>query len=168
MNFGEIKELIHTTMGAEVIESENSTAIQPHITIHKSHIARVCDLLRKNEQTYFDFLSCITAIDNGPAAGTMEVLYHLYSIVYEHHLVLKVLLKRTEENTNDPLPHLPSVNPVYKTALWHEREIFDFFGIVFDGHPDLRRIFLPEDWKGFPLRKDYHQEEYYRGIKIDY
>jgi NADH-quinone oxidoreductase subunit C len=106
-------------------------------------------------------LSCLTGIDNGPEAATMEVVYNLYSIPFDHHLMIKVILPR--EN-----PEIDSVIRIWKTADWHEREIFDMYGIKFISHPDLRRILMPADWQGYPLRKDYKQQEYYRDIKLDY
>jgi NADH-quinone oxidoreductase subunit C len=109
---------------------------------------------------YFDFLSSVTGVDNGAEQGTFEVLYHLYSIPFNHHIILKVILER--EN-----PSIDSVIDIWKGADWQEREIYDMFGIQFIGHPDLRRILLPEDWQGFPLRKDYEVQEYYHGIKVE-
>lgn len=131
------------------------------IKILSGDLESVCEDLHRNEKTYFDMLSCLTALDNGPAANTMEVIYNLYSVPYNHHLALKVILQR--EN-----PEVSSISHIWKTADWHEREAFDMFGIVFTGHPDLRRILMPADWEGFPLRKDYKQQEYYRSIKLDY
>src|SRR5690606_10281297 len=112
------------------------------------------------------FLSSVTGLDNGPEKGTMEVIYHLYSIPYNHHFTIKVALERDLVNSNPP--NLPSVTSIWKGANWQEREIFDMYGIVFEGHPDLRRILLPEDWEGFPLRKDYKTQDYYHGIKVAY
>jgi NADH-quinone oxidoreductase subunit C len=106
-------------------------------------------------------LSCLTGIDNGPEAATMEVVYNLYSIPFNHHVALKVILPR--EN-----PVVDSVIDIWKTANWHERELFDMYGITVNGHPDMRRILMPADWEGYPLRKDYRQQEYYRDIKIEY
>jgi NADH-quinone oxidoreductase subunit C len=131
------------------------------LKIHPADLLRVCTELHEHQNTYFDMLSCITAIDNGPQANTMEMVYNLYSIPYDKHLTLKVLLSR--EN-----PNIDSLVPIWKTADWHEREAFDMFGINFNGHPDLRRILMPADWEGFPLRKDYKQQAYYRDIKLDY
>jgi NADH-quinone oxidoreductase subunit C len=165
MRFTEIKELLIRKFGSEAFADTETVYPQPQLIVKTSEIAHVCEELRDHELTYFDFLSCITAIDNGPAKGTMEVIYHLFSIPYEHHMVLKVVFARGH---NDVLPVVPSLSEVYKTAIWHEREAYDFFGIVFEGHPDLRRIFLPLDWDGYPLRKDYHQQDYYRGIKVEY
>lgn len=129
------------------------------LLIEQSKIHQVCELLYANEQTYFDQLSCLTALDNGIEEGTMEVIYNLYSIPYNYHLMLKVVLQR------DALS-LDSVSDIWKTAEWHEREAFDLLGIAFNNHPDLRRILLPNDWEGFPLRKDYEEQEKYHDIVV--
>lgn len=131
------------------------------IQIPVGDLIPVCKELQTNPSTFFDMLSCLTAIDNGPQPATMEVVYNLYSIPFNHHLALKVVINR--EN-----PAVDSVSAVWKTADWHEREAFDLFGIRFTGHPDLRRILLPADWEGYPLRKDYQHQEYYRSIKVAY
>jgi NADH-quinone oxidoreductase subunit C len=91
----------------------------------------------------------------------MEIAYNLYSIPFNQHLMLKVKLQREK-------PEIDSISHIWKTADWHEREIFDMYGIVFKNHPDLRRILMPADWVGHPLRKDYRHQEYYRNIKVDY
>ena len=121
----------------------------------------VMEKLHRTEGLYFDLLSCLTGIDNGPEANTMEVAYNLCSIPYEHQLMVKVSISRDE-------PVLPTVSDIWRTAEWHERETFDLLGIRFDGHPDLRRILLPADWEGHPLRKDYKEQEYYHGIRVAY
>jgi NADH-quinone oxidoreductase subunit C len=131
------------------------------IRIHESDLVPVCEELFTNQQTYFDLLSCITGIDNGPAAGTIEIAYNLYSIPYNIHLMLKVSVNRDNAEVD-------SVASIWKTANWHEREIYDMFGVSFRNHPDLRRILLPADWVGNPLRKDYKHQEYYKNIKVDY
>lgn len=134
----------------------------PCIKISRTSLLAVCKFLHEQEGYYFDMLACITAMDNGPEEGTMEVIYNLNSIPYNHQLTLKVTLQRTEESLN-----VPSVSSIWKTADWHEREVYDLFGIIFTGHPDLRRILLPSDWKGHPLRKDYENLETYHGIIVD-
>jgi NADH-quinone oxidoreductase subunit C len=131
------------------------------IKINKEDLVKVCSTLHADPSTYFDMLSCVTGIDNGPEANTLEVAYNLYSIPFNHHLMLKVVITRQK-------PEIDSVIGIWKTADWHERELFDMFGVHVIGHPDLRRILMPADWEGFPLRKDYKHQEYYRNIKIEY
>jgi NADH-quinone oxidoreductase subunit C len=131
------------------------------ITIAADKILDVCNTLHQHPDLYFDSLSCLTALDNGKEAGTMEVIYNLYSIPFNHHLMLKVVLPR--EN-----PAIESVTSIWRTANWHEREAFDMYGIIFKNHPDLRRILMPADWEGFPLRKNYEHQETYRDIKVAY
>jgi NADH-quinone oxidoreductase subunit C len=93
------------------------------------------------------------------------VVYHLSSIIKNHQIVLKIITDNNRDEEN--LPTFKSVSYVYKAAEWHEREAFDMLGIYFENHPDLRRILLPDDWEGFPLRKDYKTAENYHNIKID-
>jgi NADH-quinone oxidoreductase subunit C len=157
----ELAEEIKKYLGTEVVISINESSTPASIEVNSVHIKSLLDLLNKDERFYFDMLSCITGIDNGPEADTMEVVYNLYSIPFEQSLMIKVILKRTD-------PKIDSVVDIWKTADWLERETYDMYGIQFIGHPDLRRILLPADWKGFPLRKDYEHEEEYRGIKIKY
>lgn len=166
MSLEEINALIAGRFGEEVILKSEAELIQPCLTIQTGKIAEVCRELLENEKTYFDFLSCLTALDNGPEAGTMEVLYHLYSIPYDLRLVLKVVVQRNKEG--EALPQVPSVSEVWHSANWHEREAFDLFGIEFTGHPYLRRILLPADWEGHPLRKDYQHQEKYHGVWVAY
>ena len=89
------------------------------------------------------------------------MIYQLYSYPHEHAITIVVVLDRLEAQ-------LPSLTSIWKAADWHEREVFDMFGIIFNNHPDLRRILMPADWKGFPLRKDYKPQEYYHDIKVNY
>ena len=131
------------------------------IVIHKDDLLHMMTTLHEGEQFYFDSLSCVTGLDNGPETGSMEVVYNLYSIPFNHHLMVKVELDRTN-------PEIETLTSIWKTADWQEREVYDLLGIKFIGHPDLRRILMPADWDGFPLRKDYAAQEYYRGIKVDY
>ncbi len=166
MSLSDVKSILIDKFGAEVVVKEIAEGLQPQLIIKTEWIAKVCRELLENPATYFDFLSCLTGIDNGAQVGTMQVVYNLYSIPFNQHLTLKIEFARNKEG--EDLPIVPSVTPVWKTANWHERETYDFFGIVFEGHPDLRRILLPADWKGFPLRKDYQQQDYYHGIKVEY
>ncbi len=131
------------------------------IRIIPEDLLAVMDMLYRNSTTYFDMLACVTGIDNGAEAATMEIAYNLYSIPFNHHLMIKVVVPRDN-------PQVESVSAIWKTANWQEREIFDMYGIHFRNHPDLRRILMPADWQGHPLRKDYKHQEYYRDIKVEY
>ena len=162
--FEEIKNIIQEKFGVETILKVEVSLSQTTITLPKEKLVEVCVELHSNAKTYFDYLSCITGVDNGLEKATMEVIYHLYSIPFNHHCILKVIEPRSAQ----VLPTVPSVIGIWKSADWHEREIFDLLGINFEGHPDLRRILLPADWEGYPLRKDYSQQEYYHGIKVKY
>lgn len=157
MDNARLIELVRSVAGTAE-EIKNTTPLS--LSIDVSVLILVCEQLYKSPETYFDMLTCVTGVDNGPEANTMEVIYQLYSIPFNHSLMLKVILPR--EN-----PEVESVTPIWKSANWLEREVFDMFGMVFKNHPDLRRILMPADWKGYPLRKDYKHEETYRGIKID-
>jgi NADH-quinone oxidoreductase subunit C len=103
--------------------------------------------LRDDPDLSFDFLSSLTATDWPNQDPRFWVAYELRSMSANHRVRVKVGVPLSD-------PHVPSVTPLFPTANWHEREVFDFYGVVFDGHPDLTRILLPDDWEGFPLRKD--------------
>jgi len=166
MSFADIKALLVDKFGDDIIIGEETGGLQPALLIAPDAIAEVCLELRNNPKTYFDFLSCLTGVDYGVEAGKFGVVYHLTSMPYQLQLVLKI--SRENDRNEDNLPSFPSVSSVYRTADWHEREAYDLVGIFFEGHPDLRRILLPDDWEGYPLRKDYTTvDRYYKGIKID-
>lgn len=157
LNLDRIKEIIAAVVGEEMSVDVNATPVC--VTIPTTKLLQVCEAVYKHPDFYFDTLSCLTGLDNGKEAGTMEVIYNLYSIPFNHHLMVRVVLPR--ENAE-----LDSVVSVWRTANWQEREAFDMYGIVFNNHPDLRRILMPADWEGYPLRKDYVQQEEYRGMTV--
>jgi len=128
----------------------------PYCVLKKESVVAVCRWLRSDPEMAFDLLSCVSGTDD---TKDLWVVYHLYSIPKNHRAVLKVNVGREE-------PAVESVCPVWKTADWHERETYDMYGIRFDNHPDLRRILLPEDWPGYPLRKDYEFPDEYQGIPL--
>lgn len=111
-------------------------------------IRRTCEFLRSDAELQFLLLSDICAVDRFPLEPRFEVNYHLVSLARRERLRLKV-------RVGGEHPVVETVTAVWPTANWHEREIFDLMGIRFEGHPDLRRILMPEDWEGHPLRKDY-------------
>lgn len=129
---------------AEVIESKGETTI----VVPADELLRISEYLATDPALLFSFLSDISSVDRFPLEPRFEVNYHLLSLEKQVRLRLKVRLPG-----RDPAVH--SVTPVWPTANWHERETFDLFGIRFDGHPDLRRILMPDEWEGYPLRKDY-------------
>ncbi|MCE3008360.1 MAG: NADH-quinone oxidoreductase subunit C [Bacteroidetes bacterium] len=114
--------------------------------------------LRNDPDFYLDFLASLCGVDDGEQ---LWVVYHLYSIPYGYSLVLKVALARDN-------PVVDSISDIYAAANWHERETYDLFGITFANHPDLRRILLPEDWAGHPMRKDYQEADSYHDIDVAY
>jgi NADH-quinone oxidoreductase subunit C len=119
------------------------------IIVARQSLIEACTYLKTTPGLEFNFLSDICGADRGPEEEPrFEVNYHLFSTTKFHRLRLKVLL-------NEEDAHVPTVTGVWRTANWHERETFDLFGVVFDGHPDLRRILLPDDWQGHALRKDF-------------
>jgi NADH-quinone oxidoreductase subunit C len=160
-----VKEILIAKFGDEVILSEERTSLQPALIINPNLIADVCLTLRDHPKTWFDFLSSLSGIDYGVEQKKFGVVYHLSSIIKNHQIVLKVMLENDRDENN--LPVFKSVSTIWKTAEWHEREAFDLLGIYFENHPDLRRILLPDDWEGYPLRKDYKTAEHYHQIKID-
>ena len=160
-----IQELLTIEFGSEAIVAVEQSGLQPALVIRREKLAEVCLFLRDNEETYFDFLSCISAVDNGVESGWFSVVYNLASLPHPTQLTLKVTVEN--DRRLDNLPVVPTVSTVWRTADWHEREAFDLMGVYFEGHPDLRRILLPEDWEGYPLRKDYEEAETYHGIAIN-
>ena len=125
----------------------DATAIVP-----REKLIEVCRFLRDDPELRFDMLSDVTAVDYLGRRPRFEVVYHLYSLPLNHRIRIKVALEESD-------PHLPSLVPVWAGANWLERETWDLYGIVFDGHPDLRRIYLYEEFQGHPLRKDYPKEK---------
>jgi len=166
MKFAEITGLLTETFGEGVVLATQDQGLMPILTVTTSKLWDICYFLWSDERLFFDYLACITAIDNGPQVNTMEVVYNLNSIPYSTAFAMKVLLPRNQEG--EPLPVVASVADIWRTADWHEREAYDLFGIHFENHPDLRRILLPEDWKGYPLRKDYQAQDEYHGIRVAY
>jgi len=134
---------------AEVIDFRGETTV----VVPRQHLVRVSEYLAGQPGLLFSFLSDLTAVDRFPLEPRFELNYQLLSLDRKERLRLRVRLPGAE-------PVVASVSPVWPTANWHERETFDLFGIRFEGHPDLTRILMPDDWEGYPLRKDYPVEGY--------
>jgi len=164
-----------TSRFGDKITGSRLDALDPWIEVAPEGLVEVCRFLKSDPELSFDMLNCITAVDYcepdpKKAAKTgwephTEVVYHLSSIRKKHTLVLKVKLPRWKNDEPGQLPELPTVSQVWRTADWHEREVYDLSGVWFVGHPDLRRILCPEDWVGYPLRKDYEMPLEYHGIR---
>ncbi len=129
-----------------------------YLSVVPEHWADVAQLLRSDEELRFNVLMCLTGYDRGPGEP-LGVAYNLHSMHKLHKLEVRIEVPRDGGE-------IPSVALIWRTAEWHEREAYDMYGITFEGHPDLRRILLPEDWEGYPLRKDYKEPDYYRGIPV--
>ena len=120
-----------------------------NITVVPEKLYELMSQLKNNSETFFDYLFCLSGVDWGTELG---IVYHLESTKHRHSIVIKV---NTEDREG---PTFDSVWDIWRTAEFHEREVFDFFGIKFNNHPNLQRLFLTDDWVGFPLRKDYVDE----------
>jgi NADH-quinone oxidoreductase subunit C len=157
------------------ISGSNFEAIDPWIEATPAALREVCAYLRDEPDLRFDLLNCISGVDyfeGDPkkAAKTgwqphTEVVYHLWSLPFKRSLVVKVILPRWKNDQPGELPEVPTVSDIWRTADWHEREVYDLSGVRFTGHPELRRILCPEDWVGHPLRKDYEMPLEYHGIR---
>ena len=135
----------HPEWANQVIEALGETTI----VVPREHIVAACAWLKTAPGLEFNFLADLCAFDQGPEEEPrFEVNYHLFSTTRHHRVRLKVVLSEGDAQ-------VPTVTGIWRTANWHERETYDLFGVVFDGHPDLRRILLPDDWQGHALRKDF-------------
>lgn len=152
-----------------VLAVESAHSGTPYVVVEASRILDIVRFLRDDERFYCTNLQVVSAVDYpARAEGTesqlkanncIEVVYMLQSYVHHHELMLKVRLDRSA-------PKVPSITGLYRSANWYERECYDMFGIHFEGHPNHKRILLPPDWIGHPLRKDYVFPEEYNGMKV--
>jgi NADH-quinone oxidoreductase subunit C len=174
MTAAEVVALLEEKFG-DRIRSKNLQAIDPFVTVDPGDLLEVCRFLKEDERLRFDILNCISGVDyletdpkKVARAGFephLEVVYHLSSFTHKHRLTLKVVLPRWKDGRAGSLPEVPSVTPLWRSADWHEREVYDLSGVYFTGHPNLTRMLLAEDWVGHPLRKDYEYPLEYHGIR---
>jgi NADH-quinone oxidoreductase subunit C len=155
MTTHEIHERLKARFGDDV-GPLSEPKVDAFCVVKPERIVEVCRFLASEPGIEMDFLEDLTAID-WPKRSVIEVVYHLLSYRHRHELVLKVELDRAA-------PAVSTVESIWKTANWFEREVYDLFGVSFAGHPDLRRIMLPDDWVGHPLRKDYQEAGGWHGI----
>jgi NADH-quinone oxidoreductase subunit C len=151
----EIAALLAETFGEKVVESKPD-AINPWSAVDPGSILEVCRFAASDSRLRFDHLELLGGADY---KDRIEVVYVLYSMSLRHRYTLKCRLPREA-------PKLASVESVWRVANWHEREAFDMYGILFEGHSDLRRILCPDDWEGYPLRKDYKFPTSYRDMPV--
>jgi NADH-quinone oxidoreductase subunit C len=154
MTFEEIQQKLAAKFGGERIGALAPANKDPFLKLAPADLVEICAYLKS--ELGFDCLMNLSAID-WPKRNEIEVVYHLWSYSQRHSFILKCSLDRAK-------PEIASLYPVWKAADWLEREQYDLLGVTFTGHPDLRRIMLPDDWVGHPLRKDYKEEASWHNI----
>ena len=177
MTAAEIVTILEQQFG-DRIKARNLQVIDPYVVVDAADLLEVCRFLKEDERLRLDFLNCVSGVDylepdpkKAAKAGFephLEVVYHLSNFAPRerfHRFALKLILPRWKDNRPGQLPEVPSVTPLWRTADWHEREVYDLCGVWFTGHPDLTRILLSDDWEGYPLRKDYEFPLEYHGIR---
>jgi NADH-quinone oxidoreductase subunit C len=155
MEPAQIIERVKAQFGAAVRDAKAGSP-DPFVLVDPEQVVAIGRFLRDTPELDFKSLMCLSGVDYGDRLG---VVYHLHSFTHRHRFCIKADLPREAAA-------LPSVTSVWAAANWHEREAYDLLGIRFDGHPDLRRILLPDDWEGHPLRKDYQFPRQWRDIPI--
>jgi NADH-quinone oxidoreductase subunit C len=142
-----ITSLEHAVPGVQ-FEPVASVDLQTTVYVSGERVLEIARALRERPDLRFDFLAELTAVDFWPREPRFELVYLLVSLEHRLRLRMKVRLPGADA-------HVATVSGVWPAANWLEREVWDLYGIVFDGHPDPRRLLMPEDWEGFPLRKDF-------------
>ena len=155
MNPQEMSVCLKEKFGAAILESQLESA-NPWSVIDPSFILEVSRFMRLEESLSMDHLELLGGVDY---KDRIEVVYVLYSMKHHHRYTLKCRLSRET-------PVIQTVESEWAVANWHERETYDMFGVVFEGHSDLRRILCPDDWEGYPLRKDYKPPKIYREMPV--
>lgn len=175
MTPAEIAAVLQQQFGSAVTGG-SPDALDPFVTVEPARLVDVCAFLRDDPRLKFALLNDITGVDyletdpkKVAKAGFdphLEVLYHLSSFAFPgRRFTLKLVLPRWKDDVPGALPEVPSVAGVWRTADWHEREVYDLVGVFFTGHPNLVRILLNDDWVGHPLRKDYEFPLEYHDIR---
>ena len=152
----EIKETLDQQFPGSVIDNEELAESQ--IELKPDQWLEIATYLKNDPGLSFDQLECVTGIDTGED-GPLQSRYNLHSMEHRHKIEVVISLDRNN-------PKVASIEQVWRVGDWFERETYDMFGIIYEGHRDLRRILCPEDWEGWPLRKDYETQETYHGIVV--
>ena len=150
MTFQDMSDKLKSVFSEILIDSDRM-----YLTISSKDWLKAAKYIKEDSSLCFDMLSCLSAVD-GEDLG-FYVAYNFYSTSLKHKLEVRVFA----ENMT-----IPSVESLWRTADWHEREAYDLMGIEFEGHSDMRRIFLAEDWEGHPLQKKYKEPDYYHGMPV--
>ena len=127
------------------------------IGIKREKWIQIAEYIKSDSDIYIDSLQCITGVDLGD--NILQSRYNFHSM--RHGTLIEIRISVTRDS-----PSIPSIEKIWRIGDWFERETYDMYGIIFDGHRDLRRMLLPEDWEGYPLRKDYEEQETYHGIVV--
>ena len=153
MSFDDIVKFIESKTTGQSFRIEGKEAI----IVSPDNWVEVSTLLKNESDLDFDYLMCISSYDKGDGK-IYGVAYNLFSTTKNHYLEIRVEVEDGQS--------IPSVVSLWKTANWHEREAYDMMGIQFEGHPNLKRILLSEDWEGHPLRKNFKEPDYYHGMPV--
>ena len=153
MTFEEIVALLDARASGKASVIEGKAVI----SVSLENWSEISSLLKNESKLNFDYLMCISSYDKGDNK-VYGAAYNFYSTVNNHYLEVRV---EVEDGA-----FIPSVVDLWKTADWHEREAYDMMGVKFEGHPDLKRILLSDDWEGYPLRKKYKEPDYYHGVPV--
>jgi NADH-quinone oxidoreductase subunit C len=136
------QELGESALGVEEFRGQTS------VTLDREAVVNACQMLRDDPELDFNFLAALTAVDYWPSEPRFKIVYQLYSLANKEFIGLRAQLSNES-------PEISTIESIYPNANWHEREVFDMFGVTFRDHSDQRRIIMPYDWEGHPLRKDY-------------
>lgn len=158
MSPNDIYQRLKVEFGDDIISLNEEAGFEPSIKVNPGNLINIMLFLRDEEGLEFDYPSCLSGVDLGENLG---VVYNLYSLKRGHRITIKAEVPKSA-------PDVPSCELIWRSFDWHEREAYDLIGINFIGHHNLKRILLPNDWEGHPLRKDYVQPEYFHGMKVPF
>jgi len=156
MTFEEIKSAINAKFSDSVLE--NPEGEENVIYLDSRSWNKIALFLISDKDLFFNQLECLTGMDLG-SENSLEVRYNFHSMEHRHKVEIRLTVDRKD-------PKIPSVEQIWRMADWFEREAYDMYGIVFEGHRDMTRILCPDDWEGWPLRKDYEVQDTYHGIVV--